>query len=265
MQIRPIVSMGLALAALAGCQSYFPNSYGGAGPYSAFPQGGYGPPPGSATTGTTFQPGRNPPPGQNTVESPPLKNKYAPANGPGNVPNPREAGGPPASLGTPLNEDGQDTIRHNTGSLDRTPARLSGLDETDETLAALGDDNFAKPIESASGIDDGDEIPRRARKPGAGSNRPNPYKYDKEGYTWLRGTVSRDEGGRWRLRYSDNALAEDDKYGGTLELVGDEKIERLIEDEVIMVRGRVDPLTKDAYGKPSYRVESLDFLKPKAK
>jgi hypothetical protein len=263
MQIRPIVLMALALAILAGCQSYFPNGYGNAGPYSAFPPGGYGPPTGSAGPSTTYQPSRTPPRGQVTTEGPPLKNNYMPSNGQNNVPNPREPGAPPATLGTPDNELGEETIRRPTSSLQKPPARLSGLtDDSEETLAAFGDEGFAPPreIEATGGVDDGDDMPRTAKK-----QRPNPYKYDKQGYTWLRGTVSRDQGGRWRLKYSEDALENDDPYGGALQLVGDDKIETLIEDDVIYVKGRVDPSAKDAYGRPSYRVESLDFLKPKVK
>ncbi len=261
MQTRPIVLMGLALANLAGCQSYFPNGYSNAGPYSAFPQGGYGPPPGVVSPPTTYQPGRAPPTGQITGEAPGLKNNYAPTKGQNNVPNPREAGAPPSSLGTPANEE-EETIRRNgTSSLERPPARLSGLtDESEETLAAFGDDEFVSPkqIESAGAVDDGDSISRKDRKP-----RRNPYKYDKRGYTWLRGTISRDaKVGGWRLRYSEDALAEDDTYGGSFMLVGDDKIETLIEDDVILVQGRIDSSVKDRNGKPMYRVENLQWVKP---
>ena len=66
------------------------------------------------------------------------------------------------------------------------------------------------------------------------------------------------------MKYSENAL-EDDPYGGALELVGEEKIEKLLEDDVVYVQGRVDPTAKDAYGRPSYRVENLKYLVPKTK
>lgn len=263
MQTRPIVLVGLALGALAGCQSYFPNGYNGAGPYSAFPQGGYGPPPTVTSPPTTFQPGRTPPAGQITTETPSAPNKYQPAQGLNSVPNPREPGSAPATLGTPNDELGEETIRRGTSNRTPPPAKFSGLtDESEEMLSALGDEDFHTPksIRSASAIDDGDDMPSAATK-----KRPNPYKYDREGHSWLRGTVSRDKEGRWRLRYSENALDDDDPYGGALEIVGDEKIEQLLEDDVIYVKGRVDPSIKDAFGKPSYRVDSLDILKPKIK
>jgi Bacterial type II/III secretion system short domain len=88
--------------------------------------------------------------------------------------------------------------------------------------------------------------------------RPNPYKFDAQGYTWLRGTVSRNpRGGGVVLRYSEDPQ-DDKKYGGKLRLVGDDRIEKLIEGEFLLVRGRIDPKMKV----PTYIVESLSFLKP---
>lgn len=263
MQFRRIALIGLALAPLAGCQSYFPNTYGGAGPYSAFPQGGYGPPPGVVGPPTTFQPGRTPPPGQITTETPPLKNNVNPPKGQGSVPNPREPGsGPPTSLGTPDNEE-EETIRRSTSRREKPPARIDGLtDESEEQLEAFGTESFTPPrvIESASAIDEGDEMPRVTKR-----LRPIPYKYDAKGYTWLRGTVSRDPSGEgWRLRYSQNPL-DDDKFGGSFLLVVDEKIDELLEDDVVLVKGRIDRSVLDENGKPSYRVNSLEFLEPKQK
>ncbi|MSR58326.1 MAG: hypothetical protein EXS05_11730 [Planctomycetaceae bacterium] len=95
-----------------------------------------------------------------------------------------------------------------------------------------------------------------ARKAG-----PNPYKRH-ESYAWLMGRVARDPQGRgWRLRYSDDP-ADGDRYDGSLLIVGDEKIEQLLDDDVIRVYGRIDSSQKNPGGKPIYRVDRLQRLKP---
>lgn len=278
MQTRPLVLTGAMLASLTGCHSYFPSGYGNAGPYSSFPQGTYPPPttfpPGTQPQGTypprgtpplggppsTYQPTR--PPGQVTGESPSLKNdnKYAPAQGNNPVPPPRDPGGVPGGLGTPSDES-EETIRRGTSRLDRQPGQLDTLtDESEETRETLGDEEFARPkvLQPAAAIGDGDEMPRVARKP-----RPNPYSRDPD-YKWLRGTVVRESNGNgWRLKYSNNPLDEEDRYGGSLLIVGHEEIEYLLDNEVIAVEGEIDPVARDSRGKPAYRVRGLKLLKPK--
>jgi hypothetical protein len=258
MKTRPLILTGLALASLAGCQSYFPNGgYGSAGPYSAYPQGTFnGPPPGGQPP-TTFQPGRMPPPGAPTTAVPGLKNESVPSNGQRAVPNPSGPGSESAPLGA---DEENATIRRGTSSLEKAPARLDGLNDDDAAMSAFGNPDFVAPreVRSVSAIDDGDEMPKIPGKP-----RPNPYKFDPEGYTWLRGIVTPDpQGVGWRIKYSDNPL-DDDQYGGSLKIVGDEKIESLLEEDVVLVKGRVDTSARDRNGKPVYRVENLQRLKPR--
>jgi hypothetical protein len=268
MQIRSLMLVGLALANLAGCQSYFPNGYSNAGPYSAFPPGGYGPPPGSAGPPSTYQQGRTLPPGRITTDNPPLNNNRPPSRGQNNVPQPRE----PGSLGAPDNEDDQ-TIRRGTGAREIPPSRLNGLDESEEIKDSLGSEGFLSPkqlnrsndIEETAAIDDADELPLVTQRPAPSRPIPNPYYFDKQGYALMQGKVMRDpQGGGWRLRYTENPTQ--DTYGGSLLLVGNEdEIDTLMDDDTIRVRGRIDPSAKDSRGKPVYRVDQLEFVKPKPK
>ena len=277
MDTRPLVLTGVALVGLAGCQSYFPNGYGaggyGGGAYPNYPPPGYAPPTGMAPNSsgappaTTYQPSRAVPSnrGAVTTEAPPLNNdnKYVPSGGSGAgagqkmVPNYKDPGNAPATLGAPLDDD--ETIRRPTSQRTPPPGRLNGLtDESEEALAAFGDEEFEAPrrIDTASAIDDGDDMPRQARKPPR-----DLFRHDQQGYTWLRGVAVRDpQGNGWRMQYSDTPAAGD-RFGGMLTLVGNEKIDNLQDDETIRVQGRIDPSQTDRYGKPVYRVERLDRVK----
>jgi hypothetical protein len=258
MKTQPLILTGLALAFLAGCQSYFPNGgYGSAGPYSAYPQGSFNSPSPVGPPPTTYQPAQTPPGGAPANSVPGLKSETAPANGQKSVPSPSG----PETESAPLGADGDDaTIRRGTSRLEDAPARLDGLNDDDATLSAFGNPDFVPPreIHAASATDEGLEIPS-----GSGRPRPNPYKFDSEGYSWLRGTVAPDpQGSGWRIKYSDNPL-DDDQYGGSLSIVGNKNIDGLLEDDVVLVKGRVDPGTRDQNGKPVYRVETLKRLKPK--
>lgn len=276
MDTRPLVLTGLALVGLAGCQSYFPNGYGaggyGAGAYPNYPPpGSYAPPTGAVpqTHGvppsTTYQQGRSMPPnGGVTTQAPPLNNdnKYVPNAGQKPVPNYKDPGNAPATLGAPL--DDEESIRRPTSQRSSAPAGLGSLtDESEEHLAAFGDDEFAAPQRidpasaTAAAIDDGDDMPpRQVRKPPR-----DLFRHDAQGYTWLRGVVVRDpQGNGWRLQYGDESITND-RFDGMLTLVGNDKIDNLREDDTIKVQGRVDLNTKDRYGKPVYRVEALDWVK----
>ncbi len=130
----------------------------------------------------------------------------------------------------------------------------------DDAISSLDEDKFVSPAvyRGASPNSDEGEPRRLVAKP-----RPSPYKKDPNGYRWLRGTVSRDPKSKvWRLRYSDDAN-DGDPYGGSLALVDDEALDTLIDNDVIVVEGTIDQSVPDRYGKPSYRVERMDRLKPK--
>lgn len=258
MKTQPLLLTGLALACLAGCQSYFPNGgYGSAGPYSPYPPGTIQSPPPVGPPPTTYQPGQKPPAGAPSSSVPGLKSESVPPAGEKAVPNPSGPGTESAPLGA---DEDDATLRRGTSLRENAPARLDGLSDDDGALSAFGDPDFVPPreIHSASATAERDESPARSATP-----RPNPYKFDAEGYTWLRGTVAPDpQGAGWRIKYSDNPL-DDDQYGGSLSIVGNENIDSLLEDDVVLVKGRVDPATRDQNGKPVYRVETLKRLKPK--
>jgi len=165
-----------------------------------------------------------------TTQAPPLNNdnKYVPNAGQKPVPNYNDPGNAPATLGAP--QDDEETIRRPTTQRPTPPARLNGLtDESEEQLAAFGDEEFAAPqkVDTASAIDDGDDMPRRqARKPPR-----DLFRHDNQGYKWLRGLAVRDpQGNGWRLQYSDNP-AGGDRFDGTLTLVGSDKIDNLRDDD----------------------------------
>jgi hypothetical protein len=195
-----------------------------------------------------------------TTEAPPLNNdnKYVPNPGQKPVPDYREPGNPPATLGAPL--DDEESIRRPTSQRDTPPARLNALtDDSEDHMASFGEEQFAAPqrIDTASAIDDGDDMPRRqTRKPPR-----DLFRHDPQGYRWLRGVAVRDpQGNGWRLQYNDDAGASD-HFGGMLTLVGSEKLDNLRDDDTIKVEGRIDHNETDRYGKPVYRVDILDWVK----
>ena len=72
---------------------------------------------------------------------------------------------------------------------------------------------------------------------------PNPYDYDKTGYTWLR-----------------------DKFGGSLILGDNPKLKDLQNDDVVLVEGRLDTVRKDDRGMPIYKIDHMfGPLVPKTK
>lgn len=280
MQTPARVLTGCALACLAGCQSYFPNSHGGAGPYSAFPPGTYAPASGTAVQGQARVPPGNryqPSGGPQTAGglpggAPPLKDSAPAGGGPRSVPVYNDPNDIPSGLGTPLDDPEGESIKRPTGRLDnRRQPSIDLADESDEIRAALGDGEeevFTPPrkLQTAAATDEGetDEFPRIARRA-----EPNPYRRD-PGYRWLMGRVARDGDG-WRLRYSDDP-ADFDRYDGALQILADEedfkignRIDQLQDDEVIRVYGRIDASHKDQAGKPVYRITTLQRMQPSQK
>lgn len=91
---------------------------------------------------------------------------------------------------------------------------------------------------------------------------PNPYKYDRENYRWLRGVVDYEpDAGTWNIIYN---LEPDgrDRFGGSIVLLGADRFGRLQENDVVLVEGSVDLEQRDAFGKPQYRVDRLERLVP---
>src|SRR5262249_45666620 len=174
-----------------------------------------------------------------------------PARSSGNVPSYNTPGTPPTSLGAPADDEDLDTIKRQ-GSQNEAPRRFEEPEEEHEqVLSSVEDDRFLKPtpFRPAAASSDDPDAPRPPRK-----FRHSPYKKDPEGYSWLRGIVTRDpQSDAWRITYSRDAL-DNDPYNGSLTLVDDEQLDTLMEDDVVFVRGKIDRSVTDRYGKPSYRV-----------
>ncbi|MFN0051571.1 MAG: hypothetical protein ACKV0T_05230 [Planctomycetales bacterium] len=256
MSYRPLALTGVALLALTGCHSYFPHGHGASGPFNAFPPGTYGPPGGAVSP--TYAPGR-------ASTSGGAASGALPANPPAAngkidpVPNYKDG---PADLGTPADDDTISKPRSTSGR-QKSSSRVADLiDDADDHIGAFGEEEFAPPVElqPASATDEADDFPRQTRK-----STPSPYRYDKEAYTWLRGKVARDAQSRkWRLKYIDDTQDELDEFGGELILSGHSRVESLKEGDVIAVKGQLDPSAQDHTGRPIYRVQVLDWLKPKS-
>jgi hypothetical protein len=189
------------------------------------------------------------------------QNRAQPAKG--NVPDPRYSspGNPPTTLGAPASDDEEiDSIRRGTSNNEAPGKRIDAGDDGDESLSSLDDERFSSPTpyRPASATSDDLGARRSAAKP-----RPSPYLKDPKGFAWLRGVVARDPKTRtWRITYSRDPL-DDDPYGGTLTLVDSDLLVTLMDDDVVLVKGEVDPSGRDRYGKPSYRATTVLPLQPK--
>ncbi len=94
--------------------------------------------------------------------------------------------------------------------------------------------------------------------------RPNPYAYDRNNHSWLRGVVDYDEQDKsWHLIY-DLTPDSQDEYGGDITLIDDTRLDFIQNDDVVLVEGRIDSSIRDSFGKPCYRVKKIDRLVPKA-
>ena len=86
---------------------------------------------------------------------------------------------------------------------------------------------------------------------------PNPYAHDTKNFEWLRGKVSYDKAGKtWHIIYSLNPDPQD-QFGGDLTLVGVPQNLELEDGDVALVEGFVDNESKDARGKPLYRINKM--------
>jgi hypothetical protein len=256
MHFRPLAALGLALVSLSGCQSYFPNGYGSAGPYSAFPPGTYPPATGTAPTYTPSRPAA-PTGASGTTPAQPGRANIAPTNNQKSVPVYKDPNGI-QGLGTPDDQDNPSIRRPTSNRV--TPSVGLGIDDEPENANDPFEQEFVTPerIQPASATLDADDLPPTGRR------GPNPYKHDTEGYTWLMGTlVAEPQGKGWRLRYSADPLEDD--YGGSFWLIGNDQIELLKPTDVVYVSGRIDPGTRDRLGKPAYRVRELKWMTPKVK
>ncbi len=98
---------------------------------------------------------------------------------------------------------------------------------------------------------------RQVSQTSVDSSQPQPFGYDRQAYTWLRGVVDYDENeGAWHLMYSLKP-SPDDPYGGDLTLADHPDLAKLKDGDVVLVEGRLDPHLLDSLGKPRYRIEKL--------
>ena len=94
--------------------------------------------------------------------------------------------------------------------------------------------------------------------------RPNPYDYDRENYTWLRGVVDYDTTHQtWHIIYNLRP-DKDDRYGGSSTLSDSPQLSSLQPNDIVLVEGRFDANSRDNIGKPTYRIDHVARLVPKA-
>jgi hypothetical protein len=269
MNLRHIAHLGLLLVGV-GCQSYFPNSaYGPYGPYNMPPAGAFAPPAtyqGAAVPGTYAPPATAMPPRQAIPQgrigsaAPVGLPNATPPKGSATVPKYPDAGAPGATLGKPA-DDGLDDFKNTTGSLGPSGARIDTItDDSEENLARLGDEAFASPMPLRSvAADELADGPLRQTV----QSVPSPYLYDHDRHSWLRGVAHYDEFSEsWRIVYSRDTADEDD-YGGSLTMTGHPDLDKLRDNETILVEGIVDPNRPDRFGKPTYRVRKIRPITPK--
>lgn len=255
------LSVGLTFLALAGCQSYFPHSYGGAGAYPVVNPGAYTPsgavtqPNRSAVRGPVGQPATgavgnsptfNTPAGGTSAPAGSLKDqKLVPR-----YPNPDST---PPDLGAPGEAD---SIKRSSSFKQDEPNLLEEAAEGGAALASF-EEPFRAPrqVRAAAAGGEPEDLPRATRKA-----TTSPFKRPRSGgYEWLRGIAQYErKTGTWRLQYSEDGR---DAYGGILPLVGLENVKSgdcLMEGDVVLVEGQI----AHAEGRPAYRVQKLLLLKP---
>jgi hypothetical protein len=225
----------------------------------------------SGFSNDAFGPARAAPSSGTTVPM----NKTAPTNGGGPsgafnpAPSPTVGNAKEASIGFP---SGTSPFNNgaSAGSATAGPdkIKLTGSNKADEPgePGRFQQPKSATPIAPAAAPAKGGSS-TTIDPPGApmsnATGAPNPYAYDRERYTWLRGKVDYDEGTRsWQIIYSLNG---NDKFGGSLTLADDPKLKKLQNDDVVLVEGKVDESRKGDRGKPVYKIDNLfGPLVPKA-
>ncbi len=122
------------------------------------------------------------------------------------------------------------------------------------TAAEPATDAFEAPVES-----DAAPVTHTA------ASGPNPYDYDREGYSYLRGIVDfNDDDKTWHIIYNLKPT-RDDKFSGAIQLLPDPALRSLRPGQVVYVEGGVDYKNVDGRGKPQYRVDHLQLQKPNEK
>jgi len=63
----------------------------------------------------------------------------------------------------------------------------------------------------------------------------------------------------WHMVYAASPDSND-RFGGSVTLVPDKRLQTLRDNDVVLIEGRLDPSAKDATGKPLYRVDHFSRL-----
>lgn len=97
------------------------------------------------------------------------------------------------------------------------------------------------------------------RQPSSGGRM---YGYAKKDYAWLRGIIGYDDAdGTHDIIY---ALKPDDEYGGSFVFIPDPQLSRFRRGDIVLVTGRIDrTVSGDKYGKPRYRITSIEKVVPR--
>jgi len=289
---------GLMLFILSGCYSYQPYGPAGYPGYYPTPQPGIAPQPGQyISPGPTPQLGTptfNEPqpvpnsdiPNGNWQETQPSDSgagtqtdtpffdpndaaSAAPDRG-GYVPDPANVDAPP------LDDQGSNNDRFSPffeGGAASIEPQQNGHVVAMEPIPQAGRDNTVHPVPQAGGADDDDSFQKptpitltsassESALPATNSpeNAESPYDHDNQHFHWLRGKVEYDrQDGQWHLMY-DKAPDVNDQLGGEIALVDNEQLDSLKNNDIVLVQGHVDRRTRDAYGKPSYRIHHIDRL-----
>ena len=278
------VLRGLALLFLVGCHTYHPY---GAGRYPGI----YGVPPGgtvimpgtqvvpggtvlpnNGTLGTprTIQPNgksslKAPPPGrtgstgsfspgtrteanrENGNRFPSEKPVPQPFNEPNSFQPTKKAGGTESGK-SPRDDKGGLTPFGSSGA-NATGGNAVQLAAGRQAAGEAAESRFSVPRKLPSG----DARPLTAGNATGQAPARNPYDYDHDAYTWLRGKVDYDEGSKsWQIIYS---LNPQDKYGGSLTLIDNPALKKLQNDDVAFVEGVLEKVAAGV--KPRYQIYKL--------
>lgn len=88
----------------------------------------------------------------------------------------------------------------------------------------------------------------------------NPYSFDGQAYTWVRGIVDFDDTTRtWSIVYNLTPDAAD-AYSGSFVLTAHPDLGTLQRGDVALLEGRIDPKQRDRTGKPLYAVTKVTPL-----
>ena len=266
------VVCGLTLLGLIGCQTYAPYGMGGypGGIYST-PPTGYGPQlgapsptvfPGVPAYGTPAVPGDS-----QTLRSPFGNAQSSQSDAP---PFNSISDGIPKRVPDPIHLDPEDSEKIlPAGSKSESPF---GNSEASIVPAKGGPRLASLEFDSSNEIDNGFVTPipvtidsENIAPFGHDTELLSPYDYDRKNYQWLRGKVDFDENDQsWHIIYS---LKPDqtDRFGGSITLIDHPDLNKLQNDDVVLLEGKVDSDSPDRSGKVKYRIEKLfGPLVPKA-